>query len=146
MRKIDKIIVHCTAGNQKNNAWDVVRFHTMAKALGGLGWKTAGYHYVVEADGTVVNTVAEERVSNGVAGHNAHAIHVCYTGGVDLNCPGYPPTDNRTEAQRKALRSLLGDLKHRYPQAGIYGHRDFNRAKACPSFDARKEYADIKGV
>ncbi len=142
MRKIDKIIVHCTAGNQRNTAADVVRFHTSPKPKGN-GWKTPGYHYIIEADGTVVNTVAEERVSNGVAGHNAHAINVCYTGGVDLNRPGCPPTDNRTEAQRKALRSLLEELKRRYPQAGIYGHRDFNPAKACPSFDARKEYADL---
>ena len=52
------------------------------------------------------------------------------------------PKDTRTEAQKKSLLQLLKMLKKKYPQAKIYGHRDF-AAKACPSFDARKEYANL---
>ena len=37
---------------------------------------------------------------------------------------------------------LLRHLRKKYPNAKIYGHRDF-AAKACPSFDARKEYASL---
>ncbi len=142
MRTIDKIIVHCTAGSQRNTAADVVRIHTMPKSRGGNGWKVAGYHYIIEANGKIVSTVPETEVSNGCYGQNQHAINVCYIGGVDIAKRGLPPVDNRTEAQKKSLLVLLKRLREKYPTAKIYGHRDFAK-KACPSFDAKTEYADL---
>lgn len=142
MRKIDKIIVHCTAGNQKNTAADIVRMHTNPKSRGGNGWKVAGYHYIIEASGKIVNAVPEASISNGCYGQNAHSINVCYIGGVDTTKQGLPPIDNRTEEQKKSLRNLLKALRKKYPDAKIYGHRDFSN-KACPSFDAKAEYADL---
>lgn len=141
MRRIDKIIVHCSAGRITDKASAVAEYHLRPVAKGGRGWTTPGYHYFVEKDGSVVNMVPEDKVSNGVAGHNANAINVCYAGGVnqkDLKTP----EDTRTEEQKVALRVLLRSLKRHYPTALIYGHRDF-APKACPSFDARKEYKDI---
>ena len=73
--------------------------------------------------------------------HNAHSIGVCYEGG--LNIRGQP-ADTRTEAQRQALRRLLKELKERYPRALIVGHRNLNPLKACPCFDAAKEYRDLQ--
>ena len=142
MRKIDKIIVHCTAGSQSNTAADIVRYHTNPKSRGGCGWKTAGYHYIIEASGKIVSTVAEATVSNGCYGQNQHAINVCYVGGVDTTKRGLPPIDNRTPEQKKSLLSLLTVLRKKYPEARIYGHRDFAK-KACPSFDAKTEYAEL---
>lgn len=142
MRKIDKIIVHCSAGAQSNTAADIVGYHTRPVGRGGRGWKTPGYHYIIEADGKIVNVVPEERVSNGVRGHNATSINVCYIGGVDTTRPGLPAVDNRTEAQKASLLSLLRMLRKKYPAAKIYGHRDF-AAKACPSFDAKEEYKNL---
>lgn len=143
MRKINKIVVHCTAGNQSNTAKDVVHFHTGPKSRGCLGWSRPGYHYIIEADGKIVNTWPEESYSNGVKGHNADSINVCYIGGVDLSKPKpWPPIDNRTPAQKESLLKLLRLLKSKYPTATIYGHRDF-AAKPCPCFDAKTEYKDI---
>lgn len=149
MRKITHIVVHCTAGNQKQKAKDVVAYHQKS-----LGWSAPGYHYIIEADGTVVNTWPEEKTSNGVKGYNATTIHVCYTGGLGLNGKG---TDNRTAAQKGALLKLLRELRHRYPGVKILGHRDlaskdtnhngvidpWERVKECPCFDAIIEYKDI---
>lgn len=142
MRRINKIIVHCTAGSQKATAADIVRYHTSPKSRGGNGWKVAGYHYIIEASGKIVNTVPEATVSNGCYGQNSHAINVCYVGGVDLNDRRLPPLDNRTPEQKKSLLSLLKALRKKYPEAKIYGHRDFAK-KACPSFDAKTEYAGL---
>ena len=50
--------------------------------------------------------------------------------------------DTRTPAQKAALLKLLKELKAKYPKASIHGHRDFAN-KACPSFDATKEYKNI---
>ncbi|MDE6860945.1 MAG: N-acetylmuramoyl-L-alanine amidase [Duncaniella sp.] len=142
MRKIERIFVHCSAGNQSNTAKEIVDYHLRPTSRGGRGWKNPGYHYIIEADGKIVNTHPEEKVSNGVYGYNSTAINVCYVGGVDTSKPGLPPLDNRTPAQKASLLSLLRMLKKKYPEAKIHGHRDF-AAKACPSFDATKEYAGL---
>lgn len=139
MRAIKYIAVHCTAGSRRNTAREVVKYHTVT-----LGWKAPGYHYIVEADGNVVEALPVDRISNGVKGYNAVTINVAYIGGVDTSKPGLPPADTRTPAQKAALRRLLTELRRRFPDAEIRGHRDFpNVHKACPSFDAIKEYADI---
>jgi N-acetylmuramoyl-L-alanine amidase len=105
-----------------------------------LKWRSPGYHFLIEANGTVNNLQPINLPSNGVAGHNANSIHVSYIGGVN----GQRAVDNRTDAQKTALLRILTNLKHRFPNAIIQGHRDFPRvAKACPSFDAKKEYAAL---
>lgn len=142
MRDIRYIMVHCTAGNQNAKASDVVAFHLRPTAKGGRGWKAPGYHYIIEADGSIVRTWPEDKISNGVKGYNSVSINICYTGGVDLDKPGRPPIDNRTPQQKAAMYSLLKRLKKKYPDAEIHSHRDFAN-KACPSFDATKEYAGL---
>ena len=142
MRDIKYIMVHCTAGSQKNKAKDIVDFHLRPTAKGGKGWRAPGYHYIIEPDGTVVPTWPESKVSNGVKGYNSVSINISYIGGVDLSMPCLPPVDNRTPQQKAAMLSLLRQLKARYPYAEIHSHRDFAN-KACPSFDATKEYAGL---
>lgn len=149
MRKITHIVVHCSAGSQRQKATDIVHYHRHT-----LKWKVPGYHYIIEADGTVVNTHPEQQPSNGVKGHNATSLHVCYVGGIDAAGKG---VDTRTTFQRDALRRLLRELRGRYPDAAILGHRDlasvdanhngridpWERVKACPCFDAIPEYKDL---
>lgn len=140
-RNINYIVVHCSAGNMKNTAADIVSYHTRPILKGGRGWRVPGYHYIIEADGKVTNTVPVDRVSNGVVGYNSCSINVCYVGGVnqkDLKTP----EDTRTPAQKEALETLLAKLAKMYPGAKILGHRDLAR-KACPSFDAKAEYAHL---
>lgn len=75
-----------------------------------------------------------------VKDHNRHSIGICYEGG--LNEEGNPE-DTRTEAQRLSLRSLLSQLKEKYPRAIIVGHNTFS-PKACPCFRPEFEYADLQ--
>lgn len=138
MRKITKIIVHCSAGHQTDTAEKIKDFHLRPRSRGGLGWSAPGYHYIIEADGKVVATHPEELIANGVKGHNTESIHVCYVGGVDTTLPGFPPKDTRTPAQIRSLRRVVCDLLRRYPGATLHGHRDF-ASKACPSFDVHSQ-------
>lgn len=140
MREIKLIVVHCTAGSQRNCAADVVAYH-----LGTLGWSKPGYHYIIEPDGTVVKAHPIESPSNGVGKElNPVAINVSYIGGVDTTKKELPAVDNRTAAQKASLRRLLTELRAQFPAARIVSHRDLpNVHKACPSFDATTEYADI---
>ena len=73
-------------------------------------------------------------------GHNKYSIGVCYIGG--LAADGKTPKDTRTDSQKSSLLNLLTQLKKSYPGVAIRGHRDF-AAKACPSFDATKEYCNL---
>lgn len=136
-RKINEIIVHCTATAEGKNfkAADIDRWHK------AKGWDGIGYHHVVDLDGTVEPGRPENEVGAHCLKHNANSIGVVYVGG--LASDGKTPKDTRTSKQKAALVKLLTELKRRYPNATIHGHRDF-AAKACPSFDATKEYKDIK--
>lgn len=138
MRNINLIIVHCSATPEGRNVSvaDIDRWHRER------GFDGIGYHYVVYIDGSVHEGRPIDKVGAHCKGHNAHSIGICYVGGVDLNGK---PKDTRTLAQKDALVNLLMRLKRRFPKAVIRGHRDF-AAKACPSFDATKEYAGISNA
>ena len=150
-RNIKYIAVHCTAGSQRTTIPD------LPAALQSRGFKAPGYHYVISADGIIHQLLSEDQVSNGVKGFNSVSINVAYIGGVISQEGVLKSVDNRTTEQKASLRTLLGALKKRYPQAVIQGHRDFSpdtngngvidpweRIKDCPCFDAKVEYADIK--
>ena len=147
MRSIKRIFVHCTAGSQRQTV-DDLRAEFKRK-----GWKYPGYHYVIQADGTITQLLGEQFVSNGVKNYNSTAINVAYVGGIDNSGKS---VDNRTPEQKKSLIDLLKVLRKRYPEAQILGHRDISpdtnqngkvdsweRIKECPCFDAIPEYKDI---
>lgn len=140
MRQIKRIFVHCTASSQK---WGVKELLAEFKAK---GWVNPGYHYVITIDGSIHQMLPIEMVSNGVQGHNANAINIAYVGGI--NSKG-KPVDNRTQAQKQAMITLLKQLKKRFPGAQIMGHRDIwgsdqkKWKKWCPCYDAKSEYKDI---
>ena len=135
-RKITEIIVHCTATQEGKNftVADITRWHKQR------GFSTIGYHYVIYLDGTR-HLGRNVNISGAhCENHNSHSIGVCYVGG--LASDGKTPKDTRTQAQKTALVALLRGLRRIYPMARIYGHRNFAN-KACPSFDAKREYSTI---
>lgn len=149
MRKIKFIAVHCTATAQTATV-EAIRKYWREK----LNWKAPGYHYLVKPCGQIVELLPEEEISNGVAGYNSSTVNVCYIGGITS---AGQPADNRTPNQKAAMLFLLEQLKERYPNAVIQGHRDFSPdlngngviepeewIKYCPCFDAKKEYRNIK--
>ncbi len=133
MREINFIAVHCTA-TQPTAAVESIQRHWKEQ----LGWKSPGYHHLIDETGMVHNLLPRDQVSNGVGGWNHQLINISYIGGVD---PEGNPKDTRTPAQKKSLLSLVKELKEMFPTAKVQGHRDFpNVKKACPSFDATREY------
>lgn len=135
-RTINEIIVHCSATPEGKDytVKQIDQWHRQR------GFRCIGYHYVVYRDGAVNGGRQEYEIGAHCVGHNAHSIGVCYIGGCASD--GKTPKDTRTAAQKAALVKLLKELKGRYPSASIHGHRDF-AAKACPSFDATKEYKTL---
>lgn len=135
-RQIKEIIVHCTATRAGIDCTveDIRRWHRQQ------GWSDIGYHYVVYRDGSVHEGRNVNIAGAHCLGHNTYSIGVAYVGGVARD--GKTPADTRTVAQAEGLEKLMVELRRMYPQAHIFGHRDFAR-KACPCFDARKCYEGI---
>ena len=132
MRSITKIILHCSATPegkdftvQQIDAWHRQR-----------GFRCIGYHFVIYRAGSIHEGRPIEQIGAHCTGHNANSIGICYIGGVVAD--GKTPKDTRTEAQKAALVELVGKLRQQFPKASVHGHNEF-AAKACPSFDVRKE-------
>lgn len=134
-RNINEIIVHCTA-TKEGLDYTVATIRQWHKAR---GFSDIGYHYVIYRDGSV-NNGRDVNISGAhCEGHNSHSIGVCYVGGLDGKGNS---KDTRTPKQKEAMSKLLAQLKLLYPKATIHGHREFAN-KACPCFDAKKEYAEL---
>lgn len=132
-RPIDEVIVHCTATPEGRD----VSVQTIREWHKGRGWSDIGYHWVVLLDGTVQAGRPEALVGSHVAGRNTGTLGVVYVGGVAKD--GKTPKDTRTPAQKKALLAHVKALIERYPTIKkVSGHNQY-AAKACPSFDVRKD-------
>ncbi len=136
MRKIDLIVVHCSA-TRETDAYTPEQMERDHKAR---GFMRAGYNYYIRRDGSLVPMRPVEQIPAHARGHNRTSIGVCYEGGLD--CDGRP-ADTRTEAQKESLVALLRLLKTHYPKSRICGHRDLGARKACPCFNAEEEYAGL---
>ena len=136
MRNINKIIVHCTATPEGRDVTvdEIRRWHVEER-----NWNDIGYHWIVTLNGTLEEGRPEYLQGAHAKGFNKNSVGLCYVGGVDEDME---PKDTRTEGQKETLKCILEDLKDRYPNAEIIGHRNVS-SKACPSFDAKAEYNSI---
>ena len=120
MRTITLIIIHCSATPEGRSLSfeECRRDHIMHRHF-----RDIGYHFYITRDGTVHDGRPIEKVGAHCEGHNSHSIGICYEGGLDANGK---PADTRTEAQRKALKSLVERMHRLFPKALIVGLLDLN--------------------
>lgn len=145
MRKIDLIVVHCSATRSNTNlsAESLDQFHRQR------GFSGCGYHFYITKDGLVHAMRPVHLIGAHARGFNAHSIGICYEGGLD---PMGKPCDTRTEKQKGILRSLIGRLKVEFGISNVVGHRDLSPdkngdglitpdewLKQCPCFDVKDE-------
>lgn len=124
MRKIDKIIVHCTATRICATPEKIVQYHVM-----NLCWHDCGYHFLIRHDGEVVPMRPVEKVGAHCKGHNEDSIGIALIGG--------KYSFDFSLEQLISLVSLLKTLCRKYSisKNEIYNHYDFNKDKACPRFN-----------
>lgn len=135
MRKINKGIIHCSATVEGKDfdIDDIDRWHKKR------GFTMVGYHFVILLDGTIQHGREINKIGAHAKGHNRTSIGICYIGGVDSK---HKPKDTRTEAQKESLKNMVAWLKITFEDIDIFGHNEISN-KACPSFDARKEYENV---
>lgn len=154
MRTISHIVIHCSASPPaaaaKQTAKDIDAMHK------ARGFRKIGYHWFIRHDGLVEPGRPEAEVGAHVEGHNATSIGVCYAGGIGADGK---PIDTRSDQQLKAMATLIGQLKARYPKAKVLGHRDLSPdrdhdgkverhewLKDCPCFDAPAWWAGLQAA
>ena len=142
MRDITRIFIHCTAGYGN---YDALKAHWKR-----MGWKSEGYHRIINLDGSIIEAVNFDNITNGVKGFNARSIHIAYIGGVERNNVN-KAADTRTDAQKESLITCINEALSyckNVKQVRILGHRDISpdknlngridsweRIKECPSFE-----------
>ena len=137
MRKINEIIVHCTA----TFAEQKVTIEILRKWHKQRGFKDVGYHYLIDIEGNILTGRPVEQVGAHCTDHNAHSSGVAYAGGLGDDAK---PANTLSEKQKVALVQLLRELKERYPEASIHGHSEFAN-KACPCFDVQ-QFVEEEGL
>lgn len=137
MRKIDKIIIHCSATPEKrhHDVKDITRWHL------ARGFNTIGYHYLIHLDGTIETGRAIHLNGAHCSGQNRNSIGICYVGGMTKDMK--KAKDTRTPEQKDSLIKLMHELIYKYNKdMTIHGHNEYAN-KACPSFNVQEEYANI---
>jgi N-acetylmuramoyl-L-alanine amidase len=132
MRKIKKIIIHCSATPKGRD----VKTATIKGWHTAKGWSDIGYHYIIELDGSINMGRDVSLIGAHTLGENKGSIGICYVGGMNIDMT--KPEDTRTDEQKEALRCLITDLKGRFKSIFVHGHYEFS-AKACPSFNVEDE-------
>ena len=127
MRKIDYIVVHYTATYTEKNPTiaEITAWHKKA------GFNTIGYHYYIDRTAKRFSGRPEAQVGAHVRGHNSKSIGVCWAGGLEHQTGGNKGHWNITPAQEAELVKLIKELKTRYPNARVVGHRNLVSTQ-CP--------------
>lgn len=94
------------------------------------GWAGMGYHYFIAKDGTIYTGRGELQSGAHTEGYNISGMGIC--------CEGDYSTETMPAAQKEALIELIRDIRKRYGNLPIKGHRDFN-ATSCPGVNFHME-------
>lgn len=141
-KKRKYLVIHCTATQEGMPVTpEMVKSWHLLPPPRGRGWNKVGYSKLVLLSGLVHSFVYENEdefvdsfeITNGALGINSESMHICYVGGVDKNLN---PKDTRTEDQKAALKRIVLEILHKWPDLKVAGHYNFAK-KACPSFDVQ---------
>ncbi len=125
--RIRYIVIHCAATRPEQDIGvkEIDQWHKQR------GWVGCGYHHVIRRDGTIEDGRPLNKIGAHVRGHNRESIGVCLVGG--LNAKGKADA-NFTHEQYVSLNKLIIELKYKFTNAKVLGHRDLDPMKACPCF------------
>ncbi len=130
--RTDEIILHHaeakSASVEEVNRWHLER-----------GWTGIGYHFYIRKDGKVYRGRPEWAVGAHAQGHNSRAIGIC--------CEGAYMTETMPKAQLDALKALIREEMHKYPNAKLLRHKDVNETD-CPGrnfpWAEAQKYSEVK--
>ena len=120
---VDMLVIHHSAGPLSQTLEDIRRIHVEQN-----GWEDVGYHFVLEADGTIRRGRPLDVEGAHCRGHNDHTIGICVVGDNTQLSRQWTPM------QRASLRALVVSLRSVLGPLDIRRHRDLG-ATLCPGLD-----------
>ncbi|MBK1809421.1 N-acetylmuramoyl-L-alanine amidase [Clostridium sp. YIM B02505] len=114
--KPSKIVLH-HAEATKCTVYDIHNWHL------ARGWAGIGYHYLVRKDGTIYRGRKEDWRGSHCPSANFNSIGVCFEGSYML--------EDMPQAQLNSGLELIKDIKSRYRNMNIYGHKEIYQT-SCP--------------
>jgi N-acetylmuramoyl-L-alanine amidase len=136
MRKINKIIVHCSAtrpdwmaqNSPLEQLLEIRRWHVEDN-----GWSDIGYHAYIARTGEVIQGRPIEIQGAHTRGHNSDSIGVCLAGGFGSSSDDRA-VDHYTPAQLASLWQFIKDARNTYGNhISVSGHNEYAN-KGCPGF------------
>jgi len=89
----------------------------------GNGWTGIGYHYFIRKDGSIYRGRPEWAQGAHALGYNTKSIGICLEGKFMVEVP--------TQEQLNSLKDLITDIRSRYKDIHVYGHKELNNTD-CP--------------
>jgi|TARA_R100001530_G_scaffold121199_2_gene88600 N-acetyl-anhydromuramyl-L-alanine amidase AmpD len=101
-----------------------------------LGWYV-GYNFFCEKDGTRTQTrkIGEETIAN--RGHNCDVPSRCDT--ISYCMAGHFDSEVPTDAQDKDFIKFIKEMKEKYPEIKVVGHRNLQANRTCPGANIKKK-------
>jgi hypothetical protein len=129
------IILHHSASPSSTKVGDIDRWHKSRWAgfVSRRGYHV-GYHYVVEADGMVIQTRDHDEEGAHCIGQNNRSIGICIVGNFNLDYP--------TKRQLSAVGTLIEKLHQEFGILPIKPHRAYSRTD-CFGTNLPDNYFDI---
>lgn len=117
MRKINEIILHCTATTKDPSAKTIDKWHK------DQGWAGIGYHFLIRKDGTLEKGRDLEQVGAHCKNKNKYSIGIALNG-----------LDVFYVEQFKTCAKLIAGLQKQFGELKISGHNQYS-TKLCPVFN-----------
>lgn len=124
--------VHCSdsPNGREVSVAEITRWHV------ARGFRTIGYHFVIQPSGRVDQGREITELGAHVEGFNKDNVGICLIGKTQFS-----------KAQFQAVRELLASLAMQYgiPAHEIYTHNYFNPKKTCPNMPLNRLIAWYAG-
>lgn len=129
MRTIDTLVVHHSASRNTVRPATIKRWHI------DKGWSDVGYHWLIDASGTLYAGRPFWKQGAHAKGRNRNSLGVCVIG--DQTRPA--SLEHRwTVAQHATLSRLISAVRLIFGEVEVVGHRDAgSTATECPGVDVQ---------
>jgi len=127
MRKVNKIIIHCSDSDVVEHGKKMKHFlhkwHVEER-----GYSDIGYHFAIDIDGIIIPCRKEEEIGAHCYGYNRDSIGICLHGKLKFS-----------EPQFRSLKALIEVLyaKYKLTKDEVFPHCHFDDGKTCPNFDVK---------
>jgi N-acetyl-anhydromuramyl-L-alanine amidase AmpD len=124
-RFIDTIICHCDDSDNEN--YDEIE-EVREDHINNRGFSDIGYHFYIEADGSIEAGRSLNTVGAHAKGHNANSIGICVHGDKYFTASSLQSLENKIRELILAIPTITK----------VIGHNEVDKTKTCPNYHMKR--------